>query len=84
MQRLRSCKSAFTLGTLLAGLRALVALLLGSFLFASTGTAKPSTTTGGASWQTRKFIMCISILAGIPTTPTPRPLTSMGSRQPGE
>ncbi len=47
MQRLRSCKSTFTLGSLLAGLRALVALLLGSFLFASTGTAQHLDNNGG-------------------------------------
>ena len=47
MQRLKSCKSAFTLGTLLAGLRALVALLLGSLLFASMGTAQTLDNNGG-------------------------------------
>jgi hypothetical protein len=48
MQSLRSCKSTVTLGSLLAGLRSLVVLLLGSMLFASTGTAQHLDHNGGA------------------------------------
>jgi hypothetical protein len=47
MQSLRSCESTVTLGSLLAGLRSLVVLLLGSMLFASTGTAQHLDHNGG-------------------------------------